>query len=63
VPNLRAGLEQRTGGWLFREFVRVDNVTGRAYAGSVIVAESRGRYFEPAPERNVLFGVTASLAF
>jgi iron complex outermembrane receptor protein len=63
VLNLRAGLEQRRGGWLFREFVRVDNVTDRTYTGSVIVAESRGRYFEPATERNVLVGVTASLAF
>jgi iron complex outermembrane receptor protein len=60
---MRPGREQRTRGWLCREFVRVDNVTGRPYAGSVIVAESRGRCFEPAPERDLLFGVTASLAF
>jgi iron complex outermembrane receptor protein len=63
VANLRAGLEQRAAGWFVREFVRVDNVGDRQYAGSVIVAEARGRYFEPAPGRNVMVGVTASLAF
>ena len=44
-------------------FVRTDNVTDRRYAGSVIVAEARGRYFEPAPGRSVLAGVTASVGF
>jgi hypothetical protein len=29
----------------------------------VIVAEARGRFFEPAPERNVLVGVTATASF
>jgi iron complex outermembrane receptor protein len=63
VANLRAGFETRAGGLLLRAFVRVDNVTDRRYAGSVIVAEARGRYFEPAPERNVLVGLTASASF
>jgi iron complex outermembrane recepter protein len=49
--NWRAGLEQQTSGWEFSEFVRLDNVTNRAYVGSVIVDESNSRYFEPAPGR------------
>ncbi len=49
--NWRAGLEQHTPGWEFSEFVRLDNVTNRAYVGSVIVDESNSRYFEPAPGR------------
>ena len=40
----------------------VENVADRRYAGSVIVSEARGRFFEPAPERNALAGVQASLA-
>jgi iron complex outermembrane receptor protein len=63
VANVRAGFEQRAGAWRMKEFVRVDNVSDRRYAGSVIVAEARGRYFEPAPGRNVLVGITVSSSF
>jgi len=63
VTNLRVGIESRAGGVTFKAFARVDNVTDRRYAGSVIVAEARGRYFEPAPERNFLVGLTASASF
>jgi len=63
VGSLRAGFEQRHDAWRFREFVRVDNVTDARYAGSVIVAEARGRFFEPAPGRNWTVGITASGSF
>ncbi|MEP7261942.1 MAG: TonB-dependent receptor, partial [Usitatibacter sp.] len=63
VTAVRAGLEQVAGGWRVKEFVRVDNVADRRYAGSVIVAEARARYFEPAPGRNWLAGLEASYAF
>jgi iron complex outermembrane receptor protein len=63
VASLRAGLEQLWGSWRWSEFFRIDNVTDRRYAGSVIVAEARGRFFEPAPGRNYLFGLNASHAF
>jgi iron complex outermembrane receptor protein len=63
VTNLRVGFEHRVGAWKVREFVRVDNVDDRPYAGSVIVAEARGRYFEPAPGRNFMAGIEVSRAF
>jgi iron complex outermembrane receptor protein len=63
VVNLRAGFEQRRGRWRLAEFVRVDNVGDRRYAGSVIVSEARGRFFEPAPARNVLVGLQAASNF
>ncbi|MEX0900722.1 MAG: TonB-dependent receptor [Gammaproteobacteria bacterium] len=44
----------RLGG---RVFARLNNVTDRAYVGSVIVNEGNGRYYEPAPGRNVQLGV------
>jgi iron complex outermembrane receptor protein len=44
-------------------FARVDNVTDRAYAGSVIVNEGNSRFFEAAPGRNWLLGVTARFEF
>ncbi|HVE52044.1 MAG TPA: TonB-dependent receptor, partial [Ramlibacter sp.] len=61
--NLRFGFEQKVDRWTLREFVRVDNLLDRAYAGSVIVNEGNGRFFEPAPGRNWLAGVSASYAF
>jgi len=63
VFALRAGLQQAVGRWTLREFVRVDNVADRSYAGSVIVNEGNGRFFEPAPGRNWLGGVTAAYTF
>ena len=63
VANLRAGQEWRAGDWRVSAFARVDNVTDRRYVGSVIVAEARGRYFEPAPGRSWFGGLSASRAF
>ena len=39
-------------------FVRVYNLFDQRYAGSVIVNDSNGRYFEPAPDRGFHIGVT-----
>jgi iron complex outermembrane recepter protein len=63
TTNLLIGLEQRSGAWVFKEFVRVDNLADKSYVGTVIVNESQGRYFEPAPGRNGLFGVSAKYVF
>lgn len=40
-----------------RTFLRLDNLTGRRYVGSVIVNEGNGRYYEPGPGRSVQLGV------
>jgi iron complex outermembrane receptor protein len=63
IANLWAGLEQVAGHWRFSEFVRVNNLFGREYIGAVIVGDSNGRYYAPAPTRNVLFGVSARHSF
>ncbi len=63
TANLRFGFEQKSGGWQFKEFLRVDNMGDRRASGSVIVNEGNKRYFEPMPGRNWLTGVSASLAF
>jgi len=63
VWNLRAGFEQRGRKWRIAEFVRVDNVGDKEYIGSVIVSEANNRFYEPAPTRNVMAGVQASLQF
>ena len=61
--NLRAGFEQRGRNWRLTEFVRVNNLSDRQYIGSVIVAEANGRFYEPAPGRNWLAGVAASVSY
>jgi len=63
IGSLRAGFEQQSNRWRLREFARVDNVTDRRYVGSVIVAEARSRFFEPAPGRNWVAGIDASVSF
>ncbi|ECI2562462.1 TonB-dependent receptor [Salmonella enterica] len=42
-------------------FGRIDNLFDKEYVGSVIVNESNGRYYEPAPGRN--YGVGINLAW
>ena len=61
--NLRAGLRERIGAIEIEPLVRLDNATDRRYAGSVIVNESNGRFFEPAPGRNWMVSVTARYRF
>ncbi|MFC0679714.1 TonB-dependent receptor family protein [Lysobacter korlensis] len=39
-----------------RVFVAVQNLADRRYAGSIIVNESNGRHYEPAPDRHWLAG-------
>lgn len=63
VFNWRAGFEQSSGGWRFKEFVRVENLTDKAYVGGVLVNDGNQRYFAPAPGRNYMAGVSASYAF
>ena len=45
------------------QFIRIDNVQNRGYAGSVIVNEGSARFFEPAPGRKWLAGVNAAYTF
>ena len=63
VFSLAAGLTQRGGAWRFTEFVRIDNLTDRKYAGSVIVNEGNGRYYEPSPRRSLSVGLQARMDF
>ncbi|HEV8312190.1 MAG TPA: TonB-dependent receptor [Burkholderiaceae bacterium] len=63
VANLIARFQQSAGPWRWREFVRLDNFTDRRYAGSVIVNESGGRFFETAPGRSFFAGVELARDF
>jgi len=63
IGNVRVGFEQRVGAWTFREFARLNNLTGVDYVGTVIVGDTNGRYFEPSPTRNFLIGLSANASF
>ncbi len=58
-----AGYQLSLGPWDLGALLRVDNLAGRRYAGSVIVNDGNGRFFEPAPGRNWLASVNASYRF
>ncbi|MGB8337916.1 MAG: TonB-dependent receptor [Burkholderiales bacterium] len=63
IANLRGGYRYKTGNWDLDAYARIDNVFDEKYAGSVIVNEANGRYFEPAPVRNYTIGINAALKF
>jgi iron complex outermembrane receptor protein len=53
----------RVNGWQVEGFARIDNLLNKSYVGSVIVNEGNSRYFESAPGRTWLMGLSASLPF
>jgi iron complex outermembrane receptor protein len=59
VVNLSVERAFTTGPWNLRAFFRIDNVLDARYIGSVIVNESNGRFFEPAPGRTWTVGIDA----
>ena len=63
VVALRCGFAQQVDGWRITELARIDNALNRNYAGSVIGAESNGRYFDPALPRTWLLAVAARYTF
>jgi len=63
LGNARVGFTQPAGRATWTGYVRVNNVTDVGYAGSVIVGDTNGRYFEPAPGRNWVGGVSVVVAF
>jgi iron complex outermembrane receptor protein len=60
---LSAGYTVDINRWVLAASARVDNLANRRYAGSVIVNESNGRYFEPAPGRTFTLKATAGYRF
>jgi iron complex outermembrane receptor protein len=48
------------GGYRMEWMLRVDNLADRHYAGSVIVNDANGRFFEPGAPRSVLLSLRVS---
>ncbi len=63
IVNARVQARQEMGEWRFKQFARLNNLFDRDYVGSVIVGDSNRRFYEPAPGRNWVLGVSAQYQF
>ena len=60
VFDASGGYAAELGSTRLSLFLRLNNLLDRRYAGSIIVDDGNGRYFEPAPGFNVFAGFTAT---
>jgi iron complex outermembrane receptor protein len=63
VSNLRAGYRWTGGEWTFEPFAGVNNLFDKEYIGNIRLNASFGRFYEPAPERNVYAGILLRYGF
>lgn len=63
IFNVRAGFEQLISNWMFKEFIRIENLADKEFIGSVRINDANSRFFEPAAERNYLLGLSAQYKF
>ena len=63
IVNARVQASQQLGGWRLKQFARLNNLFDRDYVGSVIVGETNRRYYEAAPGRNWVLGLSAQYQF
>lgn len=63
VLNARLQARQTLGGWQFKEFIRLNNLADHTYVGSLIVGDANKRFYEAAPGRNWMLGISARYVF
>jgi iron complex outermembrane receptor protein len=61
--NARVQAAQQVGPWRLKQYARVNNLFDHTYIGSVIVGDANRRYYEPAPGRNWVLGMSAQYQF
>ena len=57
VSNLRMGIKRSFGDWAFEPFVGLNNVFDQSYSANIRINAFGGRYYEPAPGRNIYAGI------
>jgi iron complex outermembrane receptor protein len=57
VMDLRFGATRRVGGSSVTPFLGLNNMTDKRYFSSVVINAAGARFFEPAPGRNLYFGL------
>ena len=63
VVSANVGYVWKSADWKVRSYARVDNLFDENYAGSVIVNDGNGRFFEPADGVNWSAGLSVTKAF
>jgi iron complex outermembrane receptor protein len=63
LANITAGFQQKWGGLVLSEFVRVNNLFDEDYISAIAVNNANGQFYYPGSDRNYLVGVTASFEF
>ena len=63
VSNLRFGFRWQREKWSFEPFLGVNNLLDKQYMDNIRLNASFGRYYEPAPERNLYGGVLLRFDF
>ncbi len=58
VANLRLGAEFERGSTRFAPFVGINNLTDESWFADIRINAFGGRYFEPAPDRNIYAGIS-----
>ena len=58
TTSVRAGWNGRAGTMRLAPFIGVNNAFNHQYVSSVVINAARGRYYEPAPGRNVYLGIS-----
>ncbi|MFN2571809.1 MAG: TonB-dependent receptor family protein [Gemmatimonadales bacterium] len=56
--NVRVGWDGKAGGMRLAPFVGLNNAFNHLYVSSVVINAARGRFYEPAPGRNVYVGMS-----
>ena len=56
--NVRAGWDGKAGSTRLSPFIGINNALNHQYVSSVVINAARGRYYEPAPGRNVYLGIS-----
>jgi len=63
VATMRAGYRRVSGSWTLEPFIGVNNIFDELYMDNIRLNATFGRYYEPAPERNVYGGVELKYGF
>ena len=58
VVNLRAAWRRDSGHWRFEPFIGLNNALDEKYSSNIRLNAAFGRFYEPAPERNIYAGLT-----
>ena len=58
ATNVRAGWDGTAAGMRLAPFIGINNAFNHLYVSSVVINAARGRYYEPAPGRNVYVGLS-----